>query len=69
MTDPIRFQATVAQVKTMADGGIRLVLDLPETAIDTAAAMMKVRQGGGLLEIAAVAIEIEKVKKWRDQPD
>jgi hypothetical protein len=70
MTDEvIRFTASVAQVRTMADGGLRLVLDLPENAIDTAAAMMQVKQGGGLLEIAAVSIEVTKEKKWRDQPD
>jgi hypothetical protein len=54
--DALRFSATVAQVKTMADGGLRLVLDLPETAIDIAAAMMQAKQAGAVLEIAAVFI-------------
>ena len=68
MTDALRFTASVAQVKTLADGGIRLALDLPETAIDIAAAMMKAKQAGAFLEIAAVMVETEKVKQWRDQP-
>ena len=55
----IRFQAQVSQVKTMADGGIRLVLDLPESAIDTATKMMQVRQSGSYLEVAAVPVKKE----------
>jgi hypothetical protein len=40
----------------MADGGIRLALDLPETAIDIAAAMMRAKQAGAVLECAVIAI-------------
>lgn len=58
--DAIRFSATVAQVKTMADGGIRITLDLPETAIETAAKMMTVRRNGAVLEVAAVAVKPQK---------
>jgi hypothetical protein len=54
--DVIQFKATVAQVRTMADGGIRLVLDLPETAIDTAADMMKAKQAGAVLECAVIPV-------------
>lgn len=58
MTDPvIKFQATVAQVKTMADGGLRLVLDLPETAVDVAGKMMMVKRAGATLEIAALPVD------------
>jgi hypothetical protein len=56
LPDAIRFVAQVAKVSTLADGGIRVTLDLPETAIGAATQLMQVRQGGGLLEIAAVAI-------------
>jgi hypothetical protein len=59
MTDEpgvIRFTVSVAQIKTMADGGLRFVLDAPESDIDTAAALMRVKQAGGVLEIAAVAV-------------
>ena len=56
LPDAIRFVAQVAKVSTLADGGIRVTLDLPETAIGAATQLMQVRQGGGLLEIAAVAV-------------
>jgi len=52
----LRFSATVAQVKTMADGGIRVAIDLPETAIDIAAAMMQAKQAGAILECAVMAV-------------
>jgi len=53
MTDPIKFQATIAKVQTLADGGIRVTLDLPETAIFAAAQLMTVRQ-----QIAVVSAEL-----------
>jgi hypothetical protein len=57
--DPvIKFQAEVSKVSTLADGGIRITLDLPETAIDTAKKLMEARQAGALLEIAAVPVNI-----------
>lgn len=59
--DVLKFTASVAQVKTLADGGIRLSLDLPETAIDTAAAMMKAKQAGAVLECAVVVVELKPV--------
>lgn len=58
--EAIRFQASVAQVKTMADGGLRLSLDLPESEIDTAAQMMKAKQAGAILEIALVFVDPQK---------
>lgn len=59
----IKFSAQVSKVTTMADGSLRIVLDLPETAIETATKMMQVKRNGGLLEVAAVAID--KVKSGR----
>ena len=63
MTDAIRFQASVSKVTTLADGGIRLVLDLPETAIDTAPTMMQVRQAGAVLEVAAAPLKVNRGRK------
>jgi len=40
----------------MADGGLRVVLDLPETAIQQAGELMQVKQGGAVLEVVAVPI-------------
>jgi hypothetical protein len=52
----IRFSAEVVKIQTTSDGGIRIVLDLPETAIDTAKKLMEARQAGAILEIAAIPI-------------
>jgi hypothetical protein len=60
-THAIQFWATIFKVQTLVDGGIRLTLDLPETAIPTASKLMECRARGGLLEIAAVAIEPVKL--------
>jgi hypothetical protein len=38
------FDATVAKVSTMVDGGIRVTLDLPETAIRQAAELMECKR-------------------------
>jgi len=47
MSDPIiRFTAIVYKVSTLIDGGIRLTLDLPETAIAQAAMLMEAKQQG-----------------------
>ena len=54
--DVIKFTAQVSKVATLADGGIRLTLDLSETAIDIAAKMMQVRQAGAVIEIAAIPV-------------
>ena len=42
----IRFTASVYKVSTLIDGGIRLTLDLPETAIAQAAMLMEAKQQG-----------------------
>lgn len=40
----VMFPAAVVKVQSMADGGLRLTLDLPETAIDKAAVLMGLRE-------------------------
>jgi len=54
MADPIKFKATIAKVQTLADGGIRLTLDLPETAILQAAQLMEVRRQIAIVEASLV---------------
>lgn len=63
MSEAIQFSAQVAKVTTLADGGIRITLDLPETAIDTATKMMQVRQAGAILEIAAIPLKAKRGRK------
>jgi len=46
----ITFPAIVYKVQTLVDGGLRVTLDLPETAIPQAAMLMEcMRQGVALL--------------------
>lgn len=46
MSESICFQAAVAKVQTLADGGIRVTLDLPEDAICQAAQLMECKRFG-----------------------
>lgn len=48
MAEQITFTAAVSKVSTLADGGIRLTLDLPETAVMAAAGLMECKR----LEVA-----------------
>ena len=52
--DPIEFDATVAKVQTLADNGLRITLDLPETAIEQAAMLMAMKRAGVVLQLTAV---------------
>jgi hypothetical protein len=46
MSEKITFDATVYKVQTLADLGIRITLDLPETAIPQAAMLMEAKRQG-----------------------
>jgi hypothetical protein len=61
----IRFVAEVSKVSTLADGGIRITLDLSETAIDAAKKLMEARQAGAVLEVAAVPVNYEQTNKTK----
>ena len=50
--DPIEFDATVAKVQTLADNGLRITLDLPESAIEQAAMLMAMKRAGVVLNVA-----------------
>lgn len=50
--EKIRFEATVNQVRTLADGGIRVVFDLPEDAVPQMAMLAEVRRLGWILSVA-----------------
>jgi hypothetical protein len=55
-SDALIFDATVAKVQTLADQGLRVTLDLPETAIEAAAVLMALKRQNVVLK---VTIEIE----------
>lgn len=46
----IKFAAQVAKVQSLADGGIRLTLDLPEDAIMQAAQLMECKRWAAVVE-------------------
>ena len=52
----IHFTVSVAQVRTLADGGLRYTFDGTEGDTKVAKTLMDVRRAGGVLEIAAVAV-------------
>jgi hypothetical protein len=54
VSDPIKFLCTVEAVKTTVDKGIRIYLDLPETAIMQAAMLMECKRMQVALDITAL---------------
>jgi hypothetical protein len=50
MADTIAFHATVYKVQTLADGGVRVYLDLPETAIMQMAQLAECQRFGVVLD-------------------
>lgn len=53
MEEAIEFDAAVSQVRTLADGGIRVVLDLPEDAIPQMAMLADCKRQGIYLHVIA----------------
>lgn len=53
MSEAVEFVASVAKVQTLVDGGIRVTLDLPETAIMQAAQLMECKRAGVALDVSA----------------
>lgn len=53
--DTLQFDAEVVKVQTLVDNGIRLTLDLPETAITEAAMLMALKRSG-----VAIRVTVEK---------
>lgn len=58
----IRFECIVAKVQTLADGGIRAVFDLPETAVETMA-LLAYCQANAIALHAELAPETLKSKE------
>jgi hypothetical protein len=58
MTDKheIAVDASIAKVQTMADGGLRVLFDLPETAVKQVSELMELKRQGVAVRISIVAI-------------
>ena len=54
--EAIEFPAEIIKVQTMADGAIRLTLDLQAGELEAATKLMEARQRGAVLEVAAVPV-------------
>lgn len=54
--DVVETWAVINKVSTLADGGLRVVLDLPEQAVDEAARLMELKRKG-----VVVKVEISEV--------
>lgn len=53
--EKIKFEAIVQKLQTLADGGIRLTLDLPENAIPQMAMLAETKRQGVPLSFEATA--------------
>jgi hypothetical protein len=59
----ITFDATVYKVQTLVDQGLRVALDLPETAIVAAAQLMALKREGAILHVTiGIDKQIETVE-------
>ena len=56
MSEPIKFTCAVYKVQTLVDHGIRVSLDLPESAIMQAAMLMECQRMAVVLEVNAVPV-------------
>lgn len=65
--EAITFTAEVAQVKTLADHGLRIVLDIPDNAVDVVSKMIEIRQTGAFLECVCLAIKPAEIQPKEKQ--
>jgi hypothetical protein len=57
MSEPIRCIGTVYKVQTLVDHGVRISIDLPETAIMQAAMFMECQRMAVVLDISALPMD------------
>lgn len=57
--DAVCFDAVVFKVATLTDGGLRVTLDLPESAIAQAARLMEFKRAEQPLRVACAASDDE----------
>ena len=66
MSDPIKFDATLAKVQSMADDGLRIYLDLKETDILVMTALQTAKVHGAYFRIEATPV-IQDIDKDDDE--
>ena len=67
--DSTKFWAIVGKVQTMADGGIRLYLDLPEDAIMQAAELMTYKHEAVVLDVTCTPRAQEENESEKHRTD
>ena len=55
--DEVSVVGAIAKVSTLADGGIRVTVDLPEDAVDVAAWLMEVRRAQEAIKVTFTRAE------------
>ena len=76
-TEAIEFIAAVYKVQTLVDGGVRVTLDLPETAIMQMAQLAECQRFGVVLNIHCLAMESnnaleerpKRKSRWQETKD
>lgn len=66
MIEEITSIVTVAQVRTMADGGLRFIFDAPESETLTAAQLMECKRWGVVLKLTVEAIDDNEQERQSD---
>lgn len=69
MADPITFQASVAKVQTLADGGLRFTFDAGEGALMAMAELAACKQHGVYLEVVCTPAAVTGQNDDGEQPD
>lgn len=67
MAEAITFMCAVQKVQTLVDHGVRVTLDLPETAIMQAAMLMECKRMGVVLDVTA--LPVVQNQQSADTPD
>lgn len=65
--EPIKFDAVVYKVQTLVDYGLRVTLDLPETALVAAAQLMACKRQSGMILHVEVTPEKQVVAGKNEQ--
>jgi len=62
----INFKASVRQVKTLVDGGLVFIFDVPETSIQQAAQLIATKNAGIVLDVICTAEGFSKKQSEKE---
>ncbi len=67
MSESATFTAQVARVQTLADGGLRVTLDLPESDIEAASMLMAFKRFGVVGRVTYAPMEQKNLTELDDE--